>query len=274
MTAPPGAFIDDFVPTGTAGIAGSEVMTYGPDGHLYMCDGPKNRVLQFNAQSGALERRFVNNGAGGLLNDHALTWGPDDQLYVSAFGGNSVLRFNRTNGNFVDTFVAAGDGGLSNAHNLEFGPDGNLYVTSFGSNEVLRYDGSDGTFIDAFVPAGAGGIAAPICLLFLPHPNFAAFGPSPGTPGVLNTWTIQQANPGETLFHVIGLTNVVISVPGCPGVSLHAFPLLIFPTTADANGETSFGFNIPPGSSGVTLFVQSIGPESCRNSNLLRHTFP
>src|SRR5262245_60589940 len=59
-----GAFIDHFVPAGTAGLVRVDELTYGPDGDLYVLNDDFShghfQILQFNGTSGASEGVFLD----------------------------------------------------------------------------------------------------------------------------------------------------------------------------------------------------------------------
>jgi hypothetical protein len=131
-----GAFVGEFVKTGSGGLDSPIGMAFGPDGNLYLAD-----TGVFNGIS-AVRRYQGPNGA--------------------------------APGAFMDVFVPPGKGGLLATFALLFGPDGNddgrqdLYVTSNrytgrgadkgAEGTVKRYDGRTGAFLGDFVPVGAGGL--------------------------------------------------------------------------------------------------------------------
>ena len=173
-----GAFIDNFVPSGSGGLSNPFGLTFGPDGNLYVACNCTNGVLRYNGNTGAFMGPFAS---GGLLSvPFDLTFGLDGNLYVTSGNptlGNGVLRYNGTTGAFIDNFVPSGSGGLLAPRGLVFGPDGNLYVSSLLTNSILRYNGTTGAFIDAFIPSGSGGLNQPSFLRFTPRVvlSFAAF---------------------------------------------------------------------------------------------------
>lgn len=166
-----GAFIDEFIPAGTAGISNAEGLAFGPDGNLYVADYSNDRVMRFDGDSGAFIDNFVTNGSGGLNTPYGLLFGPDGNLYVNSFTDDNVLRFDGSSGAFIDEFVAAGSGGLDAPEEMVFGPDGNLYVASLNTDSVLRFDGTSGAFIDEFVSSGSGGLDNSAGLAFGPDGN-------------------------------------------------------------------------------------------------------
>jgi WD40 repeat protein len=152
-----GAFVDQFIPSGSGGLTAPVGLTFGPDGRLYVCDHVSDRVLRYNGTTGAYVDVFVPPGSGGLDDPAGIVFGPDGRLYVASENSHSVLRYDGISGNLIDTFVPQGSGGLNRPYDLTFGPDGDLYVTSQASDQVIRYDGASGDFIDVFaVESGLG----------------------------------------------------------------------------------------------------------------------
>ncbi|MGH1493720.1 MAG: Ig-like domain-containing protein [Acidimicrobiales bacterium] len=161
-----GAYVDEFVSSGSGGLNAAGGMAFGPDGNFYVTRTNGGHVLRYDGISGAHIDTFVSGSAS---ESYGAIFGPDGNLYVGSFNQNNVDRFDGATGAFIDTFVSSGDGGLDSPEQMVFGPDGNLYVSSLGTDEVLRYDGSTGAFIDIFVAAGgAGGLNEPTGLAFGP----------------------------------------------------------------------------------------------------------
>jgi DNA-binding beta-propeller fold protein YncE len=197
-----GAFMDNFVPPNSGGLARPFGLVFGPDGKkdgqldLYVLSRVTNSVKRYDGTTGAYLGDFVASGSGGLDHPTALTFGPDGNLYVAAgfgTGASAVFRFQGPSGrspgsplpaagNSGADFVASGSGGLLTTFGLIFGPDGNgdgrqdLYLPSFqptGGDKakdklatIKRYDGVTGAFIDTFVTANSGGLDQPSYLIF------------------------------------------------------------------------------------------------------------
>lgn len=120
-----------------------------------------NRILRYNATTGAFVDTFVPSGSGGLNAPFGITIGPDNNLYVSGYSNNAVLRYDGTSGAFKGSFAPSGggySGELTGPWGLRFGPDNNLYVNKSGTagstRGVLRYNGGTGKFIDNFANSG------------------------------------------------------------------------------------------------------------------------
>ncbi|NJL55218.1 DUF11 domain-containing protein [bacterium] len=107
-----------------------------------------DKVLQFDAVTGAPLGDFATAGSGGLDGPAEFTLGADGYLYVSSANNDRILRYDGVTGAFVDEFASGGD--LDSPAGLAFGPDGKLYVASTQSNSILRYDLATG-MSDTFV---------------------------------------------------------------------------------------------------------------------------
>lgn len=149
-----GAFIDNMVPEGTAGLTIACCMTFGPDENLYVGSPLTSSVLRFNGVTGAFIDEFIAPGSGGLVAPLILVFRAG-KLYVGDIGTQSIRRYNAATGAFIDVFVPSGSNGMTDGDPqvFDFGPDGNLYIASVTTNQVLRYNGRTGAFIDAFVRA-------------------------------------------------------------------------------------------------------------------------
>lgn len=159
-----GEFIDAFVTSGSGGLAGSNELTFGPDGNLYVASLESNAIRRYNGETGDFIDAFSD-----INTPLDLTFGPDGKLYVASRNLSSVLRLDVETGG-VETFVTPGSGGLSTATGLIFGEDGNLYVGSFLTDSILRYDGETGAFLGSFVTS-AGELDGPAGISFGPDGN-------------------------------------------------------------------------------------------------------
>lgn len=74
-----GAFIDDFVPTGSGGLRDPRGLVFGLDGNLYVASNAPNgdgSVLRYNGQTKAFIDEFVSSASGGLNNAGYLLFTP------------------------------------------------------------------------------------------------------------------------------------------------------------------------------------------------------
>ena len=158
---------DILVPSGSGGLNGPSKLICGDDGYLYVSDQANDRVLRYDALTGAFHDVFVAAGSGGLNIPIGLDFGPDGNLYVASYYTSEVLRYQAGDGAFIDAFVPNGSG-LNGPTGLVFGPDDDLYVCSYNSDKVLRFDGVTGTPLGDFVAPGSGGLNTPRGLTFGP----------------------------------------------------------------------------------------------------------
>ena len=156
-----------------------------------------NKVLEFNASTGAYVGVFADNTSG-LSSPRAILLGSDGNVYVASYGTDSVKKYSAT-GTYLGDFVAAGSGGLDGPDGMCWGPDGNLYVSSSLNHRVLRYQGpggaSPGAFIDTFVTAGSGGLNSPRGLIF-GNDQYTGGAPGPAQDGypelLVCSWGTEQ----------------------------------------------------------------------------------
>jgi DNA-binding beta-propeller fold protein YncE len=153
-----GAFIDNMIPVGVAGVAVPCCMTFGPDENLYVSSPLDSKVLRFNGVTGDFIDTFIPAGSGGLVVPLILLF-HGGYLYVGDTGAGAIRRYDAKTGAYVDNFIpdnSQGMGTFGDLQHFAFGPDKNLYVAAELSKRVLRYDGQTGAFIDSFVPSNEG----------------------------------------------------------------------------------------------------------------------
>lgn len=160
------------VMTSTTGqVASAQDLIIVPGNRVLVTNATSNKVVAFDAVTGAYVSDFVPAGSGGLSYPTGLIIGPDGHLLVCSRNTNSVLKYNGTTGTFLAAFVTAGSGGLTSPFGLTFGPNGNLFVNS-GGNQVLEFNGSTGAFSRVFVTVGNnGGLSGARGMLFKPDGN-------------------------------------------------------------------------------------------------------
>lgn len=170
-----GAFVDDFVPFGTAGLYSPSNVAFGPDGSLYVGDGrdyagqTENDVLKFDGRTGAFQREFISHSAGGIRFLSSIGFGPDGNFYVSSANTDNILRYNGQTGEFMDQFVVSDGYYLQSPGSFVFRPDGYLYVTCLGNGAVNRYNAATGAFVNQLFHAPTSGLSNPNSLAFSPN---------------------------------------------------------------------------------------------------------
>jgi PEP-CTERM motif len=61
-----GAFVTDFVTSGSGGLFGPRGLVFGPNGNLFVNSASSNNVLKYNGTTEAFITEFVTSGSGGL----------------------------------------------------------------------------------------------------------------------------------------------------------------------------------------------------------------
>lgn len=209
-----GAFLNVFVGNDpsttvdeTGGLSACRAIAFGPDGDLYVDDGPNDRVLRYDGSSG----RFVGVATSGndLSGPVGLTFAADGTMYVGgalsngayAFRDGTLVRRFFCDGQLgmtgvlvgADRHLYAGDpirnmiyrfdtdtgqcsifasgGGLNVPIGLTWAEDGNLLVGSFNTNSVIKYDRASGALMGTFIVSGAGGLLGTHNFAFVPPPG-------------------------------------------------------------------------------------------------------
>ena len=164
-----GQFIDAFVQDDPAtpadesgGLSGSRGIAFGPDGDLYVDDGPHNRVLRYDGVTG----RFagVATGTSELRGPVGLAFGPDGTMFVG--GGTSAAAFAFRDGAFVRRYACPGQTAITG---VLIGADGRLYAADPGRDTIYRFDVASGDCLGAF--ASGAGVSIPIGLAWAPDGN-------------------------------------------------------------------------------------------------------
>jgi hypothetical protein len=119
--------------------------------YLLVASVHEDKVLRFDASTGAYVDDFIAASSGGLDEPSGIAIGPDGNLYVASSNTNRILRFNGQTGAYMNVFA-------TNAQipvGITFGPGGDLYVASVNGLSVLRYDGLTGASKGVFATTTA-----------------------------------------------------------------------------------------------------------------------
>src|SRR5262249_35749392 len=107
-----GAFIDNFVASGSGGLAHAQYLVFGPDGNLYVSSENaqgaatvSGEILRYDGKTGAFLGTYVPSGSGGLDLPFGMTFGADGNLYVASSRGQAVLRYQGPSGNNPGAFI-------------------------------------------------------------------------------------------------------------------------------------------------------------------------
>ena len=140
-----GTFIDVFIPNSYTYTTRALIFR---DGVLYVSDLDDDKIVMFDAVTGAYQGVFVGddpatpdiNEAGTLDSPEGMLFGPDangdglEDLYVAGWRSNNIVRFDGVTGEYIDTFVS----GLLAPTGLEY-HNGSIFVTN-QTNEILEYN--------------------------------------------------------------------------------------------------------------------------------------
>ena len=107
-------------------------------------------------------------------------------------------------------------------------------------------------------------------------PSGLALAPvTPGLAGQINSIQVTNATPGQPAFFAWALLQGPQAVPGCPGLLADVqHVVLIQFAFADNAGVAATTTVIPPGGSGLTVFLQAVELASCQVSNLVTAALP
>lgn len=258
-----GAYVDDFIPSGTGAINGPDAgMDFGPDGHLYIPSFNNNRVLRYHAKTGVSLGPFMPADTTILLRPRSLRWRGDGMLYVTSWGNNRVLRYD-LNGELVDVFATT-----FRPTGLAFGPDGHVYVTSDQTNRVRVFDGSSGAPLGVFGDAPAAGVLGATYLEWLPNPDLAMHQPWPREAGELNTFGLSNATPNGLVWLAVGVTTTSLPI-ACAQDYFGVEAPLLRPVVAGPDGVFETTVLLRPETAGSTLVLQAYDPAGACLSNLV-----
>jgi len=147
-----GQFVDEFIPSGSGGLANAIAMALGPDGNVYVSNSSEDNVLRYDGVTGDFIDAFVPRASGGLNGPQGLAFGPGGDLYVAGYNNNDgVRRYDGISGAFIGVFTKP-TGSLGTPIDLAFGPDGHLYVHNQLDRNILQFHGGTGELIQAIVP--------------------------------------------------------------------------------------------------------------------------
>ncbi|MDZ4724354.1 MAG: M12 family metallo-peptidase [candidate division Zixibacteria bacterium] len=161
-----GAYLSDFVSSGSGGLSNPFALIFGPNGNLFVASS-SNAVLQYDGGTGTFIGSFVTSGSGGLNGPRGLAFRPsDNHLLVGSYWGNEILEYS-SSGTFVQKFNDTVE--LTNPWSIAVGPNGNLFVVRSGGGvpRVLEYVMSNGRYYRAFV-RGDVNLVSPSGLAFMP----------------------------------------------------------------------------------------------------------
>ena len=130
---------------------------------LLVSNNQQNRILAFDADTGARLADFPAPGTGGLNQPAGLAIDSVRDVYVASAGSNRVLKLAGPTGRAVSTFDGTG---LSSPGAMLPASAGSILVCGWTENRVVEMDSETGRIIRTVVEPGAGGLDGPAALLY------------------------------------------------------------------------------------------------------------
>ncbi|MCE9593823.1 MAG: NHL repeat-containing protein [Planctomycetes bacterium] len=252
-----GSFLGNFATPVGSGLSRPRTILFGPNHWAYVASEANDRVLVFDATTGAFVKALVindpltpQNETGGLDAPTGLALGPDGRLYVASGNTDSVLRYDATTGAFVDVFIAPGSGGIDFPTFLAFRPDTQVYgplaPNSFGAGATLVGRGSSSVALADLTLELHGAPPGELALFFygtaptqLPFGDgFLLVARAPSRRLAVTTIDVH----GRSSHHVDFAAAASSSLPFTPGV-VNYFQTWV----RDPNGPHGHGFNLSTG---------------------------
>lgn len=130
-----GAYIDDFVPSGSGGLSVTQEVAIGPDSQVYVTGRGNSQVLRFDRRTGAFLGGFTTGYV--LDNPTKTSFLPDGRLLVSQWGvsRSAVAAFDARSGAFLGEVTPH----LNQPMQHLPGDGGDLLVALYGAGTVSRF---------------------------------------------------------------------------------------------------------------------------------------
>jgi Ca2+-binding RTX toxin-like protein len=188
-----GAYLGNFVTSGSAGLNVPWGLDFGPGHNLLLANnlgsGRGCSIAEYDGRTGAPLGNLVSNSdPKAPFNVRDIVRGPLHELFVADIGdfGSSghhpgrVSAYDDRTGQFLGDLQPTGFTGDFNPRSLVIGPDGNLYVatrnTQTVGGHILRFDPVSGRFLGDFITrTAANDLNAPGNPVFGPDGNLYVF---------------------------------------------------------------------------------------------------
>ena len=157
-----GAYIRDFVTSGSGGLLNPQGLTLGPNGNLFVVSGTGS-IKEYSGISGEYVKDFASSREGLTFTDDGSLFGTTGRIpgADAGFGqentlSSGLLQYNGTTGKFIGSITTAiaptTAGSIPVAQDVVFGgPDNTLFVSlssaRFNSGFISEYDPVTGTVI-------------------------------------------------------------------------------------------------------------------------------
>ena len=114
-----GAYVTDFVTSGSGGLVSPFALTFGSNGNLYVLT-LTGEVYQYDGETGASIGLFTTV-VGAASSTFDMAFGANGNLFISDTVSSTVLEFDGTNGTPLGPFTSGG--ALTRPISFDFGPD-------------------------------------------------------------------------------------------------------------------------------------------------------
>jgi hypothetical protein len=138
-----GAFLGEFVPSGSGGLLQARGLAFKADGNLLVASFGSGEILEYDGAGGSFIGRFDHGGAStgfwALQQPWGLRVGPNAHVYVSTHQGNTALQmYHGATGLFLRAFYILADDTLAAPRGFDF-----VYGWSADCNINLLPDSCD-----------------------------------------------------------------------------------------------------------------------------------
>lgn len=161
-----GAYIRDFVTSGSGGLSSPQDLVIGPNGNLFVSSPITDSVKEYSGTSGEFIGDFVSS-EDGVSRPNGLTFSSDGSLFVVSarvpgiisdrYIPKGVLQFDRT-GKLLDSIQTGVNGFTASPIDVTTGgPDENLFVSESGFRDpngfIRQYDIKTKSLLDILDPS-------------------------------------------------------------------------------------------------------------------------
>ena len=231
------------------------------DGHVFVSQDTKNRVIEFDADGTNLGT-FASGG--GLTDIGQNIFGPNGNLFVAGASGENIVEFDGKTGEFVRSINLNG----FDPSGIAFSDDGQLLITSDTiQNEFFELNSETGELLNSF-----NNVYAPMGITLKPTPaprnNYLTVLPAPLKLRRTANFTITGALPDTPTFLLYSITGIGSGrfIHGLNVIVDLDQPRLAFePQNTDESGNVSWESTIPLTRPLPDIWFQAAQPNNVTN---------
>ncbi|MCP4589199.1 MAG: hypothetical protein GY842_00505, partial [bacterium] len=141
-----GAYVADFIPSGSSPMTSPSSLAYGPSGNLFV--GNADAVYEYNGTTGVYVGLFVASGSGGLNDAYGMVFKEGGILLVSSYGSDELLEYDGDTGAFLRVFNDPSVY-IEEPWGVGVGRDGRVMLAckgDGGTGRVYAYDANSGRY--------------------------------------------------------------------------------------------------------------------------------